>query len=146
MGRNGAGSRFTGRAAIAGALALVLGGILALSAEARGWGRDGRGPAPDRQAARLAERLGLSAEQETRVREIFAESGEKRRAIREEGWKKMEGLRAETEERLAGVLTPEQMTGLRDLRERRMERRRDCGPRAGGWGGGFRGGPPTDRD
>lgn len=142
MERNGMGNRLAGPALVAGALALVLGGLLALSAEARGWGRDGRAPAPDRQAARMAERLGLSAEQEARVQEILTQRHEKRAEIRDEGRRKMESLRDETEKSLSGVLTAEQMDRLRQFREERRDRRRDCGPCRDGRGAGFRGGPP----
>ncbi|MGE5188903.1 MAG: periplasmic heavy metal sensor [Gemmatimonadota bacterium] len=145
MERSGGRTRPGGRALVAGAIALLLAGLVALSAEARGWGRDGRAPSPDRLAARMADRLGLSADQEAKVREVLAESAAKRREIREEGRKKMEGLRAETETRLSEVLTPEQLTELRRIRESRRERRRDCAP-WGGPGGGRRGGPPPERD
>lgn len=146
MGRSGAGTRFAGRAIVAAALALVLAGVAAPTAEARGRGWDGRGPSPDRQAARLAERLGLSAEQEVQVRQVLAESAGKRREIREDGWKKMESLRAETEKRLSGVLTPQQMAEFRSVREERRNRRRDCGPRPEDPEGRFPGAPPPDRN
>ena len=146
MERNGKGARAARRAILAGALALVLEGVVALSAQARGKGEDGREPSPDRQAARIAERLGLSAEQRTQVQKIFTESFEKGREIREEVRKKMAGLREETEKRLSGVLSPEQMTKLRDIREKRLERRRDCGPRQEGPEGGVPGGPPPEHN
>jgi Spy/CpxP family protein refolding chaperone len=142
MESNGRGSRLPRRALIAGALALVLVGVLALTVHARGWRGDGRQPSPDRQAARMAERLGLSAEQQAQVQKILTESMAKRREIREEGRKKMEGLRQETETRFSAVLTPEQMGKLREFREQRRDRRGDCVPRAGGRGGNSPGGPP----
>ncbi len=146
---NGKGSRAARRAIFAGALALVLVGLVALSAQARGRGWGGREPSPDRQAARIAERLGLSTEQQTQVRKIFTDSLAKRREIREEGRKKMDGLREETETRLSGVLTPEQMTALRNLKEERRERRGDCRPLSQGPEGpgeGVPGGPPPQGD
>ncbi len=131
------------RAIVVGAVVLVLAGVLAVSAQARG--RGGREPSPDRQAARLADRLGLSAEQQAQVKTIFTESFAKRREIRDEGRRKMADLRKDTETRLSGVLTPEQMTELRSLREQRWERRGDRGRLPQGPGGpdaGTPSGPP----
>ncbi len=142
MERNGIGAGLRRRAVIAGALALVLVGFVALTVHARGWGRDGHQPSPDRQAARIAERLGLSADQKAQVQQILSESFAKRREIREEGRKKMEGLREETEKRFVAVLTPEQMAKFRQFREERRERRRDCGPRPEGRGNESPGGQP----
>jgi Spy/CpxP family protein refolding chaperone len=142
MERSGKKNRIVGRAILAGALALALAGLVALSAQARGpeWG--GREPSPDRRAAWMAERLGLSAEQKTRTQEILTQGFAKRNEIREEGRKKMESLRKETEERISGVLTPEQMEKLRRLREKRGDR----GPQPGDREGGFPGGPPPKHD
>ncbi len=139
---SGKRNRIVGRAILAVGLALALAGLVALSAQARApeWG--GRGPSPDRAAARMAERLGLSAEQKAQVQEILTQGHAKRVEIREEGRKKMEFLRDETEKRLSGVLTAEQMARLRQFREER----RDCGPRPEGRDGGFPGGPPPERD
>ncbi len=142
MGRIEKGSGRPRRAFIAVALALVLVGLAALSVQARGWRGDGRQPSPDRQAARIAERLGLSAEQEAQVQTILSESQAKRREIREEGRKKMDVLRQDTEKRFAAVLTPEQMDKLRQFREQRRDRRGDCFPRWEGRGGDSPGGPP----
>lgn len=145
MERSGKGSRLVGPALVAGALALVFGGLLVLSAEARGRRWDGRAPSPDRQAARMAERLGLSAEQQTRVQAILTEGHAKRTEIFQEGRRKMESLRQETEKRFSSVLTPEQMTKLKQLREERSERRRDRGPWRDDRDGGIpEGAPPRD--
>lgn len=146
MERSGGRNRIVVRAILAGALVLALAGFVALSAQARGTDRGGREPSPDRQAARMAERLGLSAEQKAQVQEILTQGVAKRTEIREEGRKKMESLREETEKRLSGVLTPEQMTKLRQFREERRERRRDCGSRHWGRHGGFHDGPPPEHD
>ncbi len=142
MERNERGSRVPRRALIAGALALVLVGVFALSVHARGWRGEGRQPSPDRVAARMAERLGLSADQQAKVQQILTESLDKRREIREEGRKKMEGVRQETEKRFAGVLTAEQMDKLHRFQEQRRDRRGDCIPRWDGRGGDSPGGPP----
>lgn len=139
-------NRIVGRAIVAGVLALGLAGLVALSAQARGpeWGK--REPSPERAAARMAERLGLSAEQKAQVQEILTQGRAMRTEIREEGRRKMESLRDDTEKRLAGVLTAEQLTNLRQFREERRDRRRDCGPRHEGRGGGLPEGPPPERN
>jgi periplasmic protein CpxP/Spy len=126
------GKRTIRRAAFAGVLGLALVSILALSVHARGPGKGWREPSPDRAVARLAERLGLTAEQKEQVRPILEESFAKRREIRKEAHQKMQTLREETDGRLSGVLTPEQMTRLRELRSERGERPKDGGQRHGG--------------
>lgn len=146
MEHSGKSNRIVGRAILAGALVLALAGFVALSAQARGTDRGGREPSPDRLAARMAERLGLSAEQKARVQEILTQGVAKRTEIREEGRRKMASLREETEKSLSGVLTPEQMTKLRQFREERRDRRRDCGPRHEGRDGGFHGDRPPEHD
>jgi len=142
MERNGKENRIVGRAIIAVALALVLAGLVALSAQAHGpeWG--GRELTQDREAALMAKRLGLSDDQKTRIQEILTQGFAKRNEIQEEDRKKMESLRKETEERISGVLTPEQMEKLRRLREERGGR----GPQPGDREGGFPGGPPPKHD
>lgn len=132
MDSNGKRSRTVRRAVFAGALGLALVSILALSTHARGPGKGWREPSPDRAAARLAERLGLTAEQQEQVRPILEENFAKRRDIREEARRKMEALREETDKRLSGVLTPEQLTKLRELRSERGKRFKDGDRRHGG--------------
>lgn len=82
-----------------------------------------------RRFDRMVERLELEDDQVELVREILDDSRAQARAIREasraEGRDAMDALREETDARLAGVLTPAQMTELRSAREARGERRRD---------------------
>ncbi len=146
MEHSGKRKWITGRALAAGAAALVLAGLVALSAQARGteWGR--HKPSPDSLAARMAERLGLSADQKAQVQEILTQNLAKRAEIREEGRKKMESLRDDTQKRFASVLTPEQMTKLRALREERRDRRRDCSPGRRDGDRGHHGGPPPQTE
>ena len=145
MERSRSWKGIVGPAVLAGVLGLCLAAFATGSAHARGPGRGFREPSPERAAARMAERLGLTAEQREQVRGILAESFAKRRGLREEGRSRREALREETEGRLSGVLTPEQRERLREFRERRRDRRRDCdgwrakpggdaprGPRRGG--------------
>ncbi len=144
MEHSGKKNRIVKRTVVALAAALALAGLVALSAQARGPNWGGHKPSPDRVAARLAERLDLSADQKARVQEILEQNMAKRAEIREEGRTKMESLRDETDKRFASVLTPEQMTKLRALREERRERRRDCSPRQPD--GKPYGGPPQKQD
>ena len=83
---------------------------LAVLAGPGGGSREGhwRGP----KIERLAEKLGLTDEQKGKVEAIFSEQGAKHRAIREE-----------TRTRLQSVLTPEQVSNMDALRQRRFERR-----------------------
>jgi Spy/CpxP family protein refolding chaperone len=129
---NGKRYRTALRAAFAGVLGLALVSILALSTHARGPGKGWREPSPDRAVARLAERLELTAEQQGQVRPILEENFAKRHEIRKEAYRKMQTLREETDGKLSGVLTPEQMTRLRELRTERGKRFKDGGRRHGG--------------
>lgn len=136
MDRKKNGNGIARRAIVAAGLGLALVGLVALTAQARGPGTWGREASPDRAVARMTEQLDLTAEQQAEVRQIFAETFEKRREIREEARRKAEALREETDARLSGTLTPEQMTKLRSLREERRDRRRDGGRWPGGKGDG----------
>lgn len=140
MDRRNQGKRIARRAVVAAGVGLAFFGLVALTAQARGPGKWGREASPDRAVARMTERLDLTAEQQAEVRRILSESFEKRREIREETRRKIEALRQETDTRLSGTLTPEQMTRLRSLREERRDPRRD-GRRPGGKGDG----PPPAR-
>jgi len=122
------------RAAVAGLLGLTALALAPLTAQA--WGRGDRGPSPDRALERMTERLDLSAEQQGQVREILESSFAKGREAREAHRSEMETIRQETQDRLAGVLSPEQMAELGQLRAERQERRRDCDRGPGRWGEG----------
>ncbi len=122
------------RAAVAGLLGLTALALAPLTAQA--WGRGDRGPSPDRALERMTERLDLSAEQQGQVREILESSFAKGREAREAHRSEMETIRQETQDRLAGVLSPEQMAELGQMRDERQERRRDCDRGPGRWGEG----------
>ena len=81
MERNAKRNRLVGPATLAAALALGLAGLVALSAQARERESSAREPSPDRAAARMAERLGLSAEQKAQVQEILTQGRAKRTEI-----------------------------------------------------------------
>ncbi len=113
---------------IAATIIFVLGftaGILALNVY-RGWGPRGGGNRMDE----LSERLQLTADQKTKVQEIFNDTREQLRAVREETEPRMEEIRRQADGRLQTVLTPDQWERFQRLREERGRR-----------GRGGRGGP-----
>lgn len=112
---------------IAAVIIFVLGftaGILALNVY-RGLARGGQGNRIDE----LAERLQLSAEQKTKVQEIFSDTREQLRAARQEMEPRMAEIRRQADGRLQTVLTPEQWEKFQHMRDERQRRGR--GPRGG---------------
>ena len=110
---------------IAALIIFVLGftaGILALNVY-RGLARGGQGNRIDE----LAERLQLSADQKTKVQEIFSDTREQLRAARQEMEPRMTEIRRQADGRLQTVLTPEQWEKFQRLRDERQRRGR--GPR-----------------
>ena len=110
---------------IAAVIIFVLGftaGILALNVY-RGLARGGQGNRIDE----LAERLQLSAEQKTKVQEIFSDTREQLRAARQEMEPRMAEIRRQADGRLQTVLTPEQWEKFQRIRDERQRRGR--GPR-----------------
>ena len=107
---------------IAALIIFVLGftaGILALNVY-RGLARGGQGNRIDE----LAERLQLSAEQKTKVQEIFSDTRELLRAARQEMEPRMTEIRRQADDRLQTVLTPEQWEKFQRLRDERQRRGR----------------------
>ena len=110
---------------IAAVIIFVLGftaGILALNVY--------RGLAGGRQGNRideLAERLQLTADQKTKVQEIFSDTREQLRAARQEMEPRMAEIRRQADGRLQTVLTPEQWEKFQRMRDERQRRGR--GPR-----------------
>jgi Spy/CpxP family protein refolding chaperone len=100
-------------------------GILALHVY-RGWARAGGGPG--NRLDELSERLQLTADQKTRVQEIFSDTREQLRAVRRETEPRMEEIRRQADGRLQTVLTPEQWQQFQRIREERGRRGRG-GPR-----------------
>src|SRR5262245_18903836 len=97
-------------------------GILALNVY-RGWARGGSGNRFDD----MAERLQLTADQKTKVQEIFSDTREQIRATRREMEPKMDEIRRQADGRLQTVLTPEQWQQFQRMRDQRERRGR--GPR-----------------
>jgi Spy/CpxP family protein refolding chaperone len=112
---------------VAAVIIFVLGftaGILALNVY-RGVVRGGGGPG--NRFDNLAERLNLTADQKTKVQEIFSDTREQLRAVRQETQPRMEEIRRQADGRLQTVLTPEQWQQFQKLRDERGGRRRGRG-------------------
>ena len=109
---------------IAAMIIFVLGftaGILALNVY-RGWARSS-----GNRMDELSERLQLTADQKTKVQEIFSDTREQIRATRREMEPKMAEIRRQADGRLQTVLTPEQWQQFQKIRDERQRRGR--GPR-----------------
>ena len=109
---------------IATVIIFVLGftaGILAMNLYRR-WDRG-----PRNRIDELAERLQLTADQKTKVQEIFGDTREQLRAARQEMEPRMTEIRRQADGRLQTVLTPEQWEKFQRMREERQRRGR--GPR-----------------
>jgi Spy/CpxP family protein refolding chaperone len=107
---------------IAATIIFVLGftaGILALNVY-RGWGPRVGGNRMDE----LSERLQLTADQKTKVQEIFSDTREQLRAVRRETEPRMEEIRRQADGRLQTVLTPDQWEKFQRLRDERGRRGR----------------------
>jgi Spy/CpxP family protein refolding chaperone len=75
----------------------------------------------------LSERLQLTADQKTKVQEIFGDTREQIRGVRREMEPRINEIRRQADGRLQTVLTPEQWQQFQKLREERQRRGR--GPR-----------------
>lgn len=114
---------------VAAVVIFVLGftaGILALNVY-RGVVRGGGGPG--NRFDNMAERLNLTADQKTKVQEIFSDTREQLRAVRQETEPRMAEIRRQADGRLQTVLTPEQWQQFQKLRDERGGRRGRGGPR-----------------
>jgi Spy/CpxP family protein refolding chaperone len=111
---------------VAATIIFVLGftaGILALNVY-RGWARGG---GPGNRIDELSQRLNLTAEQKTKVQEIFGDTREQLRAVRRETEPRMEEIRRQADGRLQTVLTPEQWQQFQKIRDERQRRGRGRG-------------------
>src|ERR1044072_1173565 len=75
----------------------------------------------------MSERLQLTADQKTRVQEIFSDTREQIRGVRREMEPRMTEIRRQADGRLQTVLTPEQWQQFQKHRDERQRRGR--GPR-----------------
>ena len=80
----------------------------------------------------MAEKLQLTADQKTKVQEIFTDTREQLRAVRRESEPKVNEIRRQADGRLQTVLTPEQWQKFQSTRDEMRQRR------------GGRGGPRRD--
>src|SRR5829696_4063406 len=104
---------------IAATIIFVLGftaGILALNVY-RGWARN-----PSNRMDELSERLQLTADQKTKVQEIFGDTREQLRAVRRETEPRMDEIRRQADGRLQTVLTAEQWQQFQRIRDERQRR------------------------
>src|SRR3569832_2774203 len=105
---------------VAALIIFVLGftaGILALNVY-RGWMPRG---GPGNRMDELSERLQLTADQKTKVQEIFNDTREQMRAVRQETEPRMEEIRRQADGRLQTVLTPDQWERFQRLRKKREQ-------------------------
>jgi Spy/CpxP family protein refolding chaperone len=117
---------------VAAAIIFVLGftaGILALNVY-RGLRGDWRGG--DR-IDQLSDRLKLNDDQKTKVQQIFSDTREQLRALRQESEPRVTEIRQQADKRLQEVLTPDQWQQFQEMRSERERR------------GSVRGGPHDDR-
>src|SRR4029078_8644723 len=113
---------------VAAVIIFVLGftaGILALNVY-----RGVRSGGPGDRFERLADRLNLTEDQKTKVQEIFSDTREQLRAVRQETEPRMAEIRRQADGRLQTVLTPEQWQQFQKMRDERERRGR--GPRGPG--------------
>lgn len=112
---------------IAALIIFVLGftaGILALNVYRRARPFNGGG---GNRMDELSERLKLTADQKTKVQEIFSDTREQINSVRHEMEPRMSEIRRQADGRLQTVLTPEQWQQFQKLRDERQRRGR--GPR-----------------
>ena len=90
----------------------------------------------ERRVSMMTERLSLSTEQATQVRQILTKESEQMRALfenaqggadRESLRPQMQSLRDSTDKQIEGVLTPDQLTTYRELREKMRQEREQHG-------------------
>ena len=77
----------------------------------------------------LSERLKLTADQKTKVQDIFGDTREQIRSVRREMEPRMTEIRRQADGRLQTVLTPEQWQQFQKLRDERQHRGGGRGPR-----------------
>ena len=111
---------------VAAAVIFLLGftaGILALNVY-RGLARN----TPRDRFEQLSERLNLSADQKTKVQQIFGDSREQLRALRKESEPKVTEIRRQADDKMQQVLNPEQWKQFQSIRDEMRQRRGRGGP------------------
>lgn len=111
---------------VAALIIFVLGftaGILALNVYrgiVRGGGQGNR-------IDELSQKLNLTADQKSKVQEIFSDTREQLRAVRQETEPRMTEIRRQADGRLQTVLTPQQWEQFQKMRDERQGRGRGRG-------------------
>jgi Spy/CpxP family protein refolding chaperone len=86
-----------------------------------------RRPVPDRTPFPLlepvAKALGLTAEQQDRLREVFKRSDERMKTLDTEIHARLREIRAQLKSEVAGILTPEQNAKLEDMIQKERAKR-----------------------
>ena len=111
---------------VAAAVIFFLGfaaGILTLNVY-RAWARRNP-PTRDDRIERMARDLQLTAEQKTKVVQVFDDTREQLRALRKESEPKVTEIRRQADERIQQTLTPEQWQRFQQLRKERRRGRED---------------------
>ena len=107
---------------VAAAIIFVLGftaGILALNLY-RGLARRGE---PRDRLEQLSQRLDLNADQKAKVQQIFSDTREQLRALRRESEPRVNDIRAQADQKLQQVLTPDQWQRFQKIRSEARDRR-----------------------
>ena len=107
---------------VAAAIIFVLGftaGILALNLY-RGLARRGE---PRDRLEQLSQRLDLDADQKAKVQQIFSDTREQLRALRRESEPRVNDIRAQADQKLQQVLTPDQWQRFQKIRSEARDRR-----------------------
>ena len=108
---------------VAAGIIFVLGfvsGILALNVY-RAWARNSMTPGD--RFEEMSRQLQLNEDQKTKVKQIFNDTREQLRALRQEADPKVIDIRKQADDRLVQVLTPEQWKKFQVLRDDNRQRR-----------------------
>ncbi|HSE24155.1 MAG TPA: periplasmic heavy metal sensor [Pyrinomonadaceae bacterium] len=108
---------------VAAGLIFVLGflsGILALNVY-RAWARNSMTPGD--RFEQMSQKLQLNEDQKAKVKQIFNDTREQLRSLRQESEPKVNDIRKQADDRLVQVLTPEQWKKFQLLRDENRQRR-----------------------
>jgi len=82
-----------------------------------------RNVTPRDRFEQVSERLQLSADQKTKVQQIFSDTRDQLRALRKESEPKVADIRRQADEKLQQVLTPEQWKKFQAMKDEVRQRR-----------------------
>jgi periplasmic protein CpxP/Spy len=99
-------------------------------------------PDPQKQAARLTKRLGLTDDQTTKITTILQNQQQQISTVRSDSslskddrHSKMQSIRQDTDTQINGVLTPDQQTKYAQMKQEMMQRMQNKGSGGGSSGG-----------